>query len=248
MAGLFKKCRHPFVSLAYFVAAVSFSLVYSKPVFLGCSLAAAFVMNLYLKNWNGLKAFLKLVPFFAVLSCLNPLVAHWGETVLFNLWGNPSKPVTLEALLYGLNSGLMMMTVALWCFAFSKVLTSEKLTYIFAPVFPALSIMFVMILRLIPFYSRRASEISDGRKGLGLEKGKSLWQKLKEKMSVLNAVTSSTLEDGRYTADSMVERGWGKAKRSSFIQYRFGMWDLVLCVVLVCAVCGCLWWELGIKN
>ncbi len=247
MAGLFKKCRHPLVSFTFFVMAVCSSLIFKHPLFLAVSLIMALTVNLYLRNFKLLKSLLYMVPVFAFLGALNPVVSHYGKTVLFNLFANPQRPVTLEALVYGLNSALLMLTVTVWCLAFSKVMTSEKLTFLFAPFFPALSVMFVMILRLIPFYGRRAAEISDGRKGLGLEKGNSLWQKIKEKFSVMNAVTSSVLEDGRCTADSMVERGWGSAKRSCFAGYVFGFKDFVFLVLMTgfmalnvfCAVKGC---------
>lgn len=233
MSKLFRRCRHPYVSFLFFFCTVALTVAVKHPVYLACSLAAAFLMNLLLKNWRGLRSFALLIPFFLILSCFNPLVSHWGNTVLFNLAGDATKPVTLEAVCYGLNNALMLVTVVLWFLAFSRVITSEKLTFMFAPLFPAVAIMLVMIFRMIPFYRRRAVDISEGRQGLGLEKGSSLSDRLREKMHVLSAVTSSTLEDGRITADSMSARYWGRGKRTAFLSYRFSAADALL--AFVCA-------------
>ncbi len=231
MSGIFRSCRHPYVSFLYFFAVLCFSVAVKHPFYLGLSLLLALLTNLLLKNWKGLASFALMIPFFLILSCFNPLVSHWGDTVLFNLFSDPSKPVTLEAICYGLNNALMLVTVVLWFLAFSCVITSEKLTFIFAPLFPALSIMLVMILRMIPFYRRRASDISEGRRGLGLERGSSFFQRMKDKMQVLSAVTSSTLEDGKITADSMISRYWGQGKRTSFLHYPFTLKDFLLTLI-----------------
>lgn len=239
MAGLFKKCRHPFVTFLNFAAVICLTVAVKNPVYLCVSFISGLALNLVIKNFSGLVTVLKLLPFFVFLSCLNPLVSHYGQTVLFYVLGDAEKPFTLEALCWGLNSAFMMVTVVMWCLAFSKILTAEKLTYIFAPLFPSLSVMFVMILRLIPFFQRRSVEISEGRKGLGLDSGGGFFKKLKEKFIVLTAVTSSTLEDGTYTAQSMVERGWGRTRRTSFINYRFRFADFIVmaAAVIFCGVC-----------
>ena len=239
MVGIFRRCRHPFVSFLFFFCTVSLCVAVKHPLYLALSLSAALLMNLLLKNWQGLRSFSLLIPFFLILSCFNPLVSHWGSTVLFSLFGDSSKPVTLEAVCYGLNNALMLVTVVLWFLAFSRVITAEKLTFLFAPLFPAIAIMLVMIFRMVPFYRRRALDISEGRQGLGLEKGSSLCARLREKMLVLSAVTSSTLEEGKITADSMTARYWGRGKRTSFLTYRLGSADLLLtfCCLALTALC-----------
>ena len=237
MSSLFRKCRHPLVSVFYFFAAVCFCVAVKNSIYLACSLASALLMNLLLKNWRALRSFALMIPFFLILSFFNPLVSRWGSTVLFNLFGDAAKPVTLEAVCYGLNNALMLVAVALWFLAFSAVIGSEKLTFLFGRLFPAVSIMMVMILRMIPFYRRRASDIEEGRRGLGLEKGTSFIHRFREKALVLQAVTASTLEGGRITADSMESRYWGRAKRTSFLHYSFGPADTVLLLagIVLCA-------------
>lgn len=228
MSSLFKKCRHPYVSFFYFFASVCLCIAVKNPLFTGASFFCALLMNILLKNRSALKKFAILFPFFVVLSCFNPLVSHWGNTVLFNLLGDSSKPITLEAFCYGLNTAFTLLTVVMWFFAFACVITSDKLTFIFGRFFPSVSIMLVMILRLIPFYKRRSNDITMGRRGMALEKGTGLYHQLVEKMHVLSAVTSSTLEDGSFTAKSMEMRGWKSGRRTCFIYYKWGLADFAL--------------------
>ena len=58
-----------------------------------------------------------------------------------------------------------------------------------------------------------------------------------KKALVLQAVTASTLEGGRITADSMESRYWGRAKRTSFLHYSFGPADTVLLLAGI-VLCG----------
>lgn len=231
---VFKKCTHPLVDFLWFLGIICFCVAVRHPFYLGLSLFAGILFNIFQKNWHGLKLIIFCVPVFIFLSALNPLVSHWGETVLFLIF---DKPFTKEAFFYGLNMGLVFLVMFEWFLCFGCVMTVDKFTYLFAPVFPSVSLMMVMILRLVPFCIRRGREISDGRCAIGLKKST-----FKQKFSVLNAVMSSILEDGVMTALSMEKRGYGTARRTSFLNYRwrfsdfFELFFLSFCAFFV--VCG----------
>lgn len=174
---------------------------------------------------------------FIALACLNPLVSHWGETTLFTVFGNP---FTKEAFFYGLNMGLTFALMLEWFICFASVMTSDKFISLFSWIFPKISLMSVMILRLIPFCFRRSQDILQARKGLTGGK-----VSFKESFAVLNSVMSSILEDGVMTALTMEKRGYGRAKRTNFINYRWRGFDIFkLCLYLV--LCGFV--IIGIKD
>ena len=127
---MYRKETHPFTGLFYFCAVIIVCLLVKHPV------VGALVFCLLKKNWNGIKTFFKLIPFFLVFSCFNPLVSHWGNTVIFYLFSDKSKPVTLESFCFGLNTAAVLLTVLLIFMAFSKILKRETLHYIFYTVFP----------------------------------------------------------------------------------------------------------------
>ena len=145
---VFKKCTHPLVDFLWFLGIICFCVAIRHPFYLGLSLFAGILFNIFQKNWHGLKLIIFCVPIFIFLSALNPLVSHWGETVLFLIFG---KPFTKEAFFYGLNMGLVFLVMFEWFLCFGCVMTVDKFTYLFAPVFPSVSLMMVMILRLVPF-------------------------------------------------------------------------------------------------
>ena len=109
----------------------------------------------------------------------------------------------------------------LWFGCYNAVLTSDKFTSLFGNVIPALSLLLVMVLRLIPNFMRKATQIAGARKsiGKGAAEGDTNKEKLEDGMSILGALTSWALEGSVVTADSMRSRGYGTGKRSSFMIY-----------------------------
>ncbi len=225
MGLIFKRCRHPSVSFFYFLGVIFFAVAVRHPLLTAISLICGVLGFLRFRHWDGIKKLLFVLPFFGFLSCLNPLVSRYGTKVLFYVFNNPSWPFYLEALLYGLNTGLSFTAFFVWFELFSFVFTEEKLTYVLGPFFPSLSVMFIMILRFIPFYRKRAVEISEGRKGLGLEQNETFFKRLSARTSLFLAVAGSSLEDGTVTAATMEQRGWGQKVRTSFLQYKFRFSD-----------------------
>ena len=227
--SVFKKCTHPAVEFLWFCGVIGFCIAVKHPFYLGFSFLAGNLFNLFNKNWLGVKNVLLCLPFFVFLSALNPLVSHWGQTPLFYVFG---KPFTMEAFAYGLNMGLTFLVMLEWFLAFGCVMTADKFTFLFAPFFPSISLMLVMILRLVPLCARRGREIYETRLAAGIEcsgfKGK-----FKEKMEILGAVMSSILEDGVVTALTMEKRGYGTARRTSFLNYRWRFGDFLEVFVLV---------------
>ena len=144
------------------------------------------------------------------------------------------KPYTLEALCYGLALGGIFLVMMLWFGCYSAVLTSDKFTSLFGSVIPSLSLLLVMVLRLIPAFTRKTKQVLDARRaiGMGAEQTGSLRHKLRSGMTVLSALTSWALEGSIITADSMRSRGYGCGKRTSFRLYRMTKRDWALLTLI----------------
>lgn len=140
------------------------------------------------------------------------------------------RPYTWEALLYGMAISGIFLEMLLWFGCYNAVLTSDKFTSLFGNVIPALSLLLVMVLRLIPNFLRKAAQIAGARRsiGKGAAEGDTTREKLEDGMSILGALTSWALEGSVVTADSMRSRGYGTAKRTSFMIYRMTGLDLGL--------------------
>lgn len=218
---------HPAVNFLFFVGAIGFGATIQHPAYCAAACVCAAVYYLLLSGRKGLKMLGGMAGVFLLLSLINPLLNKSGKHVLFTWLG---RPYTLEALYYGMALGAIMVVMLLWFGCYSAVLTSDKFTALFGNLIPSLSLLLVMVLRLIPNFLRKAAQIAGARKsiGKGAAEGDTTREKLEDGMSILGALTSWALEGSVVTADSMRSRGYGTAKRTSFMIYRMTGLDLGL--------------------
>ena len=162
---------------------------------------------------------------FLVLALANPVISHNGVTVLFVLNHNP---VTLEALLYGINSAAMIVGVLYWFRSFTRIMTSEKLLYLTGMLTPKLSLVLSMALRFVPLLRRQSQKIHDSQLALGLYREDNMPDLIKGKMREFSILITWALENGITTADSMTARGYGIRHRSTYRRFRFRAGDSLL--------------------
>ena len=227
----FSRC-HPVVNFVYFLLAIGFGVVIQHPVYMLAGVLGAAVYYLLLKGAKGIKLILVMLPIFLLIAAVNPLFNILGKTVLFMVF---DRPYTLEALYYGAVVGGIFLVMMLWFGCYNVVLTSDKFTSLFGNLIPALSLLLVMVLRMIPNLMRKALQISGARKSIGKGAGEndSNKEKLLGGMTVLSALTDWALEGSIVTADSMRSRGYGAAKRTNFQIYRMCAQDWVLLALTV---------------
>ena len=231
MNDAFSKC-HPAVNFLFFVGAIGAGVVIQHPVYLIVGIVTGAVYYLLLNGPKGWKTLLRLLPLFVFLTVINPLFNTYGATPLFYLFG---RPYTFEALLYGAAISGMFVTMMLWFGCYNKVLTSDKFTSLFGNLIPSISLLLVMVMRMVPNFIRKTQQIIGARKsiGKGADEAAATKEKLNDGMTVLGALTSWALEGSVVTGDSMRSRGYGTAKRTSFMIYRMTATDYLLLSVMV---------------
>ena len=230
MCDAFSKC-HPAVNFLFFAGAIGLTVVIQHPAFLLAGVLTGGIYYLLLNGKKGWKTILSLLPMFIILTTINPLLNTLGATPLFYLWG---RPYTLEALFYGGALASMFVIMMLWFGCYNKVLTSDKFTSLFGSLIPSISLLLVMILRMIPNFIRKTQGIIGARKSIGKGAGEAATtkEKLSDGMTVLGALTGWALEGSVITGDSMRARGYGCAKRTSFMIYRMKAHDWILVVIM----------------
>lgn len=224
---------HPITNFLFFAFAIGFSVVIQHPAYLAISCICAGLYYLLLKGKTGWKLIAGLIPAFLFITGINPLFNTQGKHVLFYVFGNP---YTWEAVLYGMAMAGMLVVMLLWFSCYSIVLTSDKFVCLFGSMIPALSLLLVMVLRMIPNLMRKTRQIIGARKAIGKGAGEqsSNKDKIKDGMQILSALTDWALEGSIVTADSMRSRGYGVTKRSSYQQYSMQVKDwILLCVMAV---------------
>ena len=233
MKDAFSKC-HPAVNFLFFVGAIGCSVVIQHPAYLITGLLCGAIYYLLLNGRKGWKMLLGLLPMFLILTAINPLFNTYGAHILFSVFG---RPYTLEALLYGAAIASLFVQMMLWFGCYNAVMTSDKFTSLFGNLIPAMSLLLVMVLRLIPNFIRKTKQIIGARKsiGKGAAEQSSTKEKLSDGMTVLSSLTDWALEGSVVTGDSMRARGYGTAKRSSFMIYRMkaGDWLLIAAIPIL---------------
>ena len=242
MRDAFSKC-HPAVNFLFFVGAIGCGVVIQHPAYLLAGIVTGAAYYLLLNGRKGIKMILGLVPLFLFLTAINPLLNTYGETPLCYLFG---RPYTLEALAYGAAVASVFVVMMLWFGCYNNVLTSDKFTSLFGNLIPAISLLLVLVFRMVPNLMRKAAQISGARKSIGKGVGDhaTTKEKLTDGMTVLGALVSWALEGSVVTGDSMRARGYGTAKRSSFMVYRMTASDwlllsgiLILLALVIAAAC-----------
>lgn len=227
----FSAC-HPLVNFLFFVGAIGFGVTIQHPAYLAAGCIGAAIYYLLLTGKKGWKLIAATLVLFSLISAMNPLINKSGKHILFHCFG---RPYTLEALYYGMALGAIFIVMMLWFGCYSAVLTSDKFTALFGNLIPSLSLLLVMVLRMIPAFTRKAKQILGARRsiGKGVAQADSLMEKAKDGTTVLSALTDWALEGSIITADSMRSRGYGTGKRTNFQIYRMTMQDWVLLALIV---------------
>jgi len=222
--------RHPIVNFIFFLGAIGFGVVVQHPAYLLAGFVSGTVYCLLLNGSKALRLLLALIPLFLLVTVINPLFNIYGATVLFRVFG---RPYTLEAIYYGAAVAASIVVMMVWFGCSNAVLTSDKVTSLFGNLVPALSLLLVMVLRMIPNFMRKAAQLTGARKsiGKGVSDTASNREKLNDGTAILSALTDWALEGSVVTGDSMRSRGYGTAKRTSFMIYRMTGTDGVLLAV-----------------
>lgn len=228
---------HPIVNFIFFAFVIGFSMFIMNPACLLISLVCALVNALYL---NGKKAVrlsvLYLLPTIIIIAIVNPVFNHDGVTMLaYFPWDNP---LTLESIIYGIATAVLLSSIVLWFSCFNEVMTSDKFIYLFGRVIPSLSLVLSMALRFVPRFIFQFNVIRNSQKCIGrdISDGK-LLQRLKNAAKIISIMISWALENAIETADSMKSRGHGLKGRTAFSIYRFSKRDAaVLSIIMTSGV------------
>ena len=215
---------NPFALLLYFLASALIAAFFVNPVITAVSLVGSLVFFLSVCQNRGKTLLLSLL-LFIIMALVNPIFSHNGKTVLFLLNDNP---ITLEAILFGVNSSAIIVSVLLLFRCFTEIMTSGRLLYIFGIFSPKLALILSMSLRYVPMFSRQARRIKRSQKVMGAYGDGNSIDRLKADCGVLSAMTTWALENGIITAESMDARGFLLSGKTHFRRYGFSARDAAL--------------------
>lgn len=227
---------HPSVVMLFYISAIIPAMFVSDP---GLVLVSWFAGMLWISVLRGRFPAGQLVftlGAVSVMAFVNALVSHDGAAELLFING---KAVTLEAVLYGALTGLMLAAAMVWFSSFSDIMTGDRIIALMGRL-PKLGLALSMVLRLVPEYTARfkkmktAADIngSDGSKGSRGGRRRRDSGGPGEYMGLVSAVFTWALENSMQTAASMERRGYAAGKKR-YSPYRFGPRDGAMLAVII---------------
>ncbi|MCQ2485415.1 MAG: energy-coupling factor transporter transmembrane protein EcfT [Clostridia bacterium] len=227
------KGYHPIANLIFFASIVVFGLLFKHPVTLAVCFAAALCYYIRLCGRKVLKSFLLfLLPMLLFVLVINGLFAHYGTTPLMTLPDGNS--LTFESLIYGFVLGLSTVTIIMWFFCYSEVVTADKFMFVFGRVLPAAALVFSMALRFIPLYKNRLRTIAEAQRGIGCDyKTGTVKQRIKNGGKILSILITWSLENAIETSDSMRARGYGLKGRKNYGKFRWSTKDVITALLMI---------------
>lgn len=234
------------MNFCYFALVLVFTMFLPHPAALALSLVCAVGYAVRLKGGRAVGRSLRyLLPMALIAAVVNPAFSHQGATILAYL---PSgNPLTLESVLYGVFSAVLLCAVIVWFSCLTEVFPSDKFLYLFGRVIPALSLVASMSLRFVPQLKARFQLVSDAQRCLGRDGSQGgARQRLRAMTTVFSTLLTWSLESAVETSDSMKSRGYGLPGRTAFSLYRFDRRDLSVLVWLgLCGLYLACGWALG---
>lgn len=222
---------HPWVAFAYLVIALALTMCTVNPLLIMTSLLVAVIIRIHT---IGIKRFARYIPWLLLIVAItgigNTCISHNGMHVLFVVNDNN---VTLEAGIYGIVFGLMFAAAFLWCDIMQKIITGEKLTYMFGSFAPRLGLIISMTLHYIPILRKRMKVVRSAQTGMGRKPSKKLFTRAKMWGKEFSIVIAWSLENAIDTSSTMTAMGYGLGKRSSYSNYRFKTVDAVFLGVII---------------
>ena len=145
---------HPIVNLTYFLMVLGCASFLRHPVCLGIALISSTIYASVLTGKENLARIVKgMLPMSVMIIIINPLVNHQGVTILG--YFRSGNPFTLEACVYGFAAAAIIWSLVQWFVCWNRIMTTEKLIYLFGRIMPALSLVVSMSLRFVPRYQRQ---------------------------------------------------------------------------------------------
>ncbi len=223
---------HPAAIFGYFVSVIAVTMCVYHPVFIAFSFAASLLCLLLIEREKALKTLGAESILFILISIINQLFTANGSTVIFSLF---DRHFTLEALVYGMCAAGTFCAALQWLACFGAMFTDEKFMSLFSRLSPALTLLFSMVLKLIPELSGKLNRIKEDRRRIGRIDAESVIDKVGASTEILSVTVGWAMESAADTAASMKARGYGCGKRTSFARYHFHTRDFLLLAFILLA-------------
>lgn len=230
---------HPIINFIFFAIVCVITMCQTQIVMAGISFVCAAIYFFSQNGMSQIKYFFMVIIMMIVTSLINPLFSHRGATLLF--YSFTGNPITLESVLFGLNSGVIVGAMLLWFLNFNRIITSDKILAVVGSFLPSIAMMMSMIFRFVPKFIAHQKRVSEVKRALNGNK-KIRWV---EGIHNFSITTTWALENSIDTANSMNSRGYGIGKRTNYNNYRIEKRDILVMGLMIILGAYVVWQLVG---
>lgn len=229
---IYLKTFDPTVPMAYFVCVMSICVFTVNPYLHLCALISSAVILLCLKKAKAIKLLCVCAGIIAVMGLSNPVFVHNGFTELFQI---ADISYTLEALVYGLDSGMSIASLFIWLNVFDTVVSQDDIIAVFGKKTPKTALVISMILGFVPKLQKDYKRLLHAYITSGGSNKKSLRRISKIFIACLAYEAENVIEKSM----SMKARGFGLKSRKYAQRRNFRKSDLAALIFsfVICMIC-----------
>lgn len=230
----FEAC-HPAVNFIFFASVIYGAVTFKHPVFVLIAFLCAFAYSVKRCGKRAAILNLCLLPLILAFALYYSSYHHFGVTVLKKNFIN--NDITLESIVYGLVIGLRFATLCMWLEAMFRVVSSDKVVYLFGKVSPLLSLFLTILLRLIPRIGLEARRINLAQKGIGKGSNQgTIFKRFVNCLRIFSMLITWMISALALESDSMRSRGSLLRGRTAFSIYRFDNRDRAFVIGLFACI------------
>lgn len=232
MRGHIFKYYHPAVIFLYFLSVIGFTMATMNPIFVALSFIFGSVYYISLRgSISFFKHFAGYTILLFVITAANTLFNGLGLTVIMTFG---ERFITLEALVFGVCSAGVLISVLQWFACYNEVMTSDKFLNLFGRILPTVSMMIALIFRYIPETVRKSRQINCAQVALSQGGSENKKHKFMRGIRMMSILMSWSLENSIETADSMNARGYSSGKkRTKCSNEKLALRDVISIVILL---------------
>lgn len=230
------KESHPVVLFSYFLSIIILSIIQRNYYIIVLITVLAIIVD-YFYNKNN---FLKDIKYFLILVLLvtitNPLFVMEGKDIIYQ---NSFITITQQALIYGFIFGMLLGSMFLWFKVMKKCISDSHIVYMFGSILPTMGLVISMSFNIINKLKNQYQKIKEANYHMPSK------NKLVYYRNVVVILVTYAFESSLDMMNSMVSRGYGKAKRTNFHLYSFKKDDFFKLSIIVVLSLLCLWGYFG---
>ncbi len=219
---------NPTICYGYFIFIILSIILINHPIYILISfLVSIFIFIRIETKKNIILKFRKILFIFIFISLVNPIFVHKGLTILFYI---KDKPITLESILYGINNSLMISSLFTWFDILNKIVSSDKIVYIFKKYIPSSVLIFSICLNIIPQLKEKYKQMEEAHL---ISYNKNIFSKIKISLNFIAIIISWQLEKSIETAYSMNSRGYENKQKTIYKTYNFKKIDFIFIIIIL---------------